>query len=196
MRVHHFPVIDSTNAEAIRRAKTGGEEGEVFIADRQTDGRGRMGRKWDSPEGKNIYLSFLLKPKVPPSKAPLLTLVAGEAVFETLFPLLPDPLKSRFRIKWPNDLYLQDKKVAGILTEAGSSGGEIDWVVVGIGINVNADPSDFSPEVRKIATSLKIAIDSLPVQGGLIDREKITSTLIETFEKRYFRFCKDYAPCH
>lgn len=190
MRLHHFSTIDSTNAEAIRRAKTGGEEGEVFIADGQTNGRGRMGRKWDSPEGKNIYISFLLRPKLPPPKAPLLTLVAGEAVFETLSSLLPDPLKSQLRIKWPNDLYLQDKKVAGILTESGSTRGEIDWVVTGIGINVNADPSDFSPEVREIATSLRI------VTGKENDRGKIISTLIETFERRYFRFCEDYAPCH
>jgi len=189
-KFHHYEVIDSTNAEALRRAKEGGEEGEVFIADRQTAGRGRMGRSWESPAGKNIYISFLLKPKLAPPKAPLLTLVAGEAVFETLFPLLPPPLKSRFRIKRPNDLYLKDKKVAGILTEAGSSRGEIDWVVVGIGINVNADPDDFSPEIQETATSLKIAT------GKEIDREPIISALVEAFEKRYFRFCEDYAPCH
>lgn len=189
-KFHHYEAVDSTNAEALRRAKTGGEEGEIFIADRQTDGRGRMGRKWESPAGKNIYISFLLKPKLPPPKAPLLTLVAGEAVFETLSSLLPDPLKSQLKIKRPNDLYLQDKKVAGILTEAGSTKDKIDWVVAGIGINVNSDPSDFSSEVRKIATSLKI------VTGKEVDRGKIISTLVEAFERRYLRFCEDYAPCH
>ena len=180
-KIHRFPVTTSTNDEAIRRAKEGGEEGEIFVAEKQTAGRGRMGRNWESAEGKNLTISFLLRPKLSTARANLLTLVAGAALFDAIAPLAP---KSSLKIKWPNDLYLNDKKMAGVLTESESRGDQLQWVVCGIGIDLNTDPKDFSPEVRKIATSLKIAT------GKEVNRAEVTDRLIEAFEQRYLQFCK------
>src|SRR3989338_5197375 len=122
MKIHRFSITTSTNDEAIRRAKEGSnfEDGEVFIANRQTAGRGRMGRVWESPEestgGKNLYISFLLKPVLTPTLVSSLTLVAGASVHETLTSFLPGPLQEELKIKWPNDIYWGDKKIAGILS--------------------------------------------------------------------------------
>lgn len=180
-KIHYFQVTSSTNDEAIRRAKEGDPEGEIFIAEKQTSGRGRMGRNWESPEGKNLYISLLLRPRLSSSQANLLTLVAGAAIFDAVTPFAP---KNSLKIKWPNDLYLNDKKMAGILTESGSSSDQKSWVVCGIGINLNTDPADFPPEVRKSATSLKVAI------GKEVNRTEMAVRLIEAFEQRYLRFCK------
>ncbi len=182
--VTFFEKTGSTNEEAIRRAQSGGKEGEIFIADQQTAGRGRLGRKWESPAGKNLYLSFLLKPTFSPSSAPWVTMIAGTAVYDALLPFLPPPLKEELKIKWPNDLYLQDKKIAGILTEMELDSDRIHWIVCGIGVDLNAEAKDFSPEVQKIAGSLKTAT------GQEIDREEAATRLIEAFEKRYFEFCE------
>lgn len=185
MKIHRFTLTTSTNDEAIRRANEGGEEGEVFIADRQTAGRGRMGRSWESPAGKNLYLSILLKPSLAPDKIPPITLVAGAAVRETLISLVPDKAGEQLKIKPPNDVYWDNKKIAGILAESAVKGGKVAWVVCGIGINLNADPSDFSPDVRQTATSFKIATERVA------DRDEVATRLIESFRKRYAEFCRE-----
>lgn len=135
-------------------------------------------RQWDS-SGENLYLSFLLRPPLAPAEAPLLTLAAGKAVFETLASLLEE---GSLKIKQPNDIYWQNKKIAGILTESEIKGEKLNWVVVGIGININASLSDFSPEVQKTATSLKL------IAGKNVSLEKFRIELIENFEKNYLVF--------
>ena len=178
MKIHRFPVTTSTNDEAIRRAREGASEGEVFTADKQTAGRGRLGRLWESPAGKNVYASFLLRPPLSPAGAVILTLAGGIAALETLKKTAP-AVSEQLKIKWPNDVYLGEKKIAGVLTEMEAEGQKVRWVVCGIGMDLNSVPEDFSPEVRKIATSLRIAM------ARDFDRDLVTQTLIKSFERRY-----------
>jgi len=183
--IRRFESTTSTNDEAIRSARAGAPEGEVFVAETQTKGRGRLGRIWESPQGKNLAVSLLLRPQIPPAEAPKLTLVAGAAIHETLLDFLPQPLKSELRIKWPNDVYCHGKKLAGVLAESETQKGKVDWVVLGIGIDVNAGESDFSSDIQKVATSLQIA------NGRPVDKEKIFRDLLNIFERRYREFCKE-----
>ena len=126
--------IDSTNAEAARQARRGGPDGTVVWAGCQTAGRGRHGRCWESPEG-NLYCSLLLRPEAPPGVAAQLTFVAALALGEALDGVLP--AGSNLAFKWPNDVLLDGRKVAGILLESsGSRSGRLDWLVVGCGVNV------------------------------------------------------------
>ncbi len=149
-RVHFFDTIDSTNSYAVVLATNGAREGEAVIADCQTAGRGRLrGRVWHSPPGRNLYTSIILRPDIPPSSAPGLTLVAGVAVAELLGGYCPVSLK------WPNDILAGGRKISGILMEMRNKGSKIDFVVVGIGINVNMEPGDFHEELRPLSTSLK-----------------------------------------
>ncbi len=178
--LHRFKEATSTNDLAATRAREGGEEGEVFVADAQTAGRGRVGRAWESPKGKNLYVSLLLRPPLEPSAAPLLTLVAGAAIFDALSGLLADP--APLKIKWPNDVYYENRKIAGVLTEMGSHGPQVAWVVVGVGLNLNAEAADFSENVRGIATSVKIA------SGRESDREGALTSFLKSFERRYRDF--------
>ncbi|HSA60549.1 MAG TPA: biotin--[acetyl-CoA-carboxylase] ligase [bacterium] len=181
--IHRFEQTASTNDLAVAGAREGGAEGEVFVSESQTAGRGRLGRRWESPRGKNLYVSILLRPACPPAQAALLTLVAGTAVHDLLADLLPGA--DRLKIKWPNDLYWGDKKVAGILTEMESQGNRLKWVVVGIGVDLNADPEDFSPEVREKVTSVKMAT------ARAVDRETALNRLLEAFGQRYDEFTRE-----
>ncbi len=140
--------VDSTNNEAKRRAEAGAEEGTLIWADSQTKGRGRRGNQWQSPAG-NLYMSLVLRPDCPAAEALQLSFVASLALADALGTLLP-PL-SEVTCKWPNDVYLNGRKVAGLLLEsATTSGGVLDWLVLGMGVNVASAPPDLSPE----ATSL------------------------------------------
>jgi BirA family biotin operon repressor/biotin-[acetyl-CoA-carboxylase] ligase len=172
--IHRFEETASTNDLAAARAREGGEEGEVFVADAQTAGRGRLGRRWESPRGENLYVSVLLKPDVPPARASLLV-----ALFDALDPLLSG---GHLKIKWPNDLYWSDRKIAGILSESEAEGGRVRWVVVGAGVNVNADPEDLSDEIRETATSLKMAL------GRAVDREDVLARFLAALGTRYEAF--------
>lgn len=184
-KIHEFRVTGSTNEEAIRRAKEGGEEGEVFIADRQTAGRGRMGRPWESPAGKTLAVSILLRPELTVEQATGLTLVSAVALHQALLDVLPAPTHQKLKIKEPNDLYFGSRKLAGILTESSSSGPRLQWAVVGLGVNLNACADDFSPEIRAHATSLQIET------GRNFDRDEILNRLLEHLEKNYRSFCRD-----
>ncbi len=149
-KVHFLDSIDSTNNYATLLASRGAYEGEVVISDCQTAGRGRLrGRVWHSPPGVNLYTSVILRPDVAPESAPGLTLVAGVAVAELLNLYCPVSLK------WPNDILANGKKISGILTEMRGFGSKIDFVVIGIGINVNMDPSNIEEGIRSVSTSLK-----------------------------------------
>ena len=146
----YFDTIGSTNDEAKKTAADGAAEGTVLLAATQTGGKGRLNRSFFCPAG-GLWFSTILHPDVSPFDAPKYTLLAAVAV--------TDLLRSRkfaAKIKWPNDVYLNGKKLTGILTETRLSGGQVDFVVLGIGINVNIDSASFSPEVRETATSLLI----------------------------------------
>lgn len=151
VKVSYFPEIGSTNQEAIATGKAGSPGGTLVIADAQSAGHGRLGRPWESPAGKGLYFTLLLRPKFPPAHAPYLTLATGLALGRVLRTYGLPPLM----IKWPNDIWIEGKKVAGILSEMNTQGADLDFVALGVGLNVSQSPEDFSADLREIAASLK-----------------------------------------
>lgn len=148
---HFYPSLDSTNLEAQRLAEARPDLSALLVAEGQSAGRGRKGRSWESPKGKGLYFSLLLRPKLKTPEGTLITLAAGLSLGRTLRKLGLAPIL----IKWPNDILLQGKKVAGILCEMKSTENIVSDVVVGVGINISQKPADFSPEVRERAGSLE-----------------------------------------
>jgi BirA family biotin operon repressor/biotin-[acetyl-CoA-carboxylase] ligase len=146
-----YPVLGSTNDEASRLAATGAADGTVIRADRQSAGRGRRGRNWQSPRG-NLYCSIVVRPAAPPAVAAQLSFVTAVALGETLSALLPPACT--VHQKWPNDVLIDGAKVAGILLESSGAGmASVDWVVIGCGVNVTEAPK----ETEYPATSLQAA---------------------------------------
>jgi len=179
--VRWFNVIDSTNTYLKKAALEGAPNGTVVIADRQTAGRGRMTRSFESPEGKGIYLSVLLQPDMPVERLLSVTAMAGVAVcgaVERVCGVRPG-------LKWPNDLELGNRKVCGILTELVMNERGCPNVIVGIGVNVSQSAEDFTPEVSKMATSLAAALDRE------VPREVLAAELIEELDKLYAALLKD-----
>jgi BirA family biotin operon repressor/biotin-[acetyl-CoA-carboxylase] ligase len=150
--LHALDRVDSTNTAAFKLAQDGAVHGEVVVAEEQTDGKGRRGRRWSSPPGKNLYFSVVLRPELPPARASELTLVAAVALAETL-----RDAGVRAEIKWPNDVQVGGKKIAGILTELSADTEKVHFVIVGVGVNLNAEAGDFPDDLRDTATSLKLA---------------------------------------
>ncbi|WP_426752533.1 biotin--[acetyl-CoA-carboxylase] ligase [Myxococcus sp. Y35] len=151
--IHHFESLPSTNEKAFRLAQDGAEHGEVVVAEQQTAGKGRRGRTWVSPPGLNLYFSAILRPELPPQRAPELTLVAAVALAETLRDAGADAA-----IKWPNDVHIDGLKVAGILTELSAEPERVHFVVVGVGVNLNSQAEHFPDELRATATSVSLAL--------------------------------------
>lgn len=170
-----LPVTDSTNARAAELAGGGAPHGTVVCADAQTGGRGRMGRSWASPPGVNLYVSLLLRPPVDPVCAPRLTLVAAVALAEAVEACSG----LRASLKWPNDLYLGGRKAAGILAEMASDPDRLRHVVIGVGLNVNAEAADFPEEIRGKATSMKI------LAGRAFRRVEVLARFLESFSACY-----------
>lgn len=164
--------IASTNSEALRLGREGAEHGTLVVADRQTAGRGRRGRSWSSPGGVNLYLSLLLRPTIPPRFASQIVPTVAVALAETI-----RALDLEAAIKWPNDLEIGGRKVAGILTELSAAADRIHFVVVGIGINVNAGPADLPEELWSIATSLRACA------GRTLDRAQLGADLLLSIER-------------
>jgi BirA family transcriptional regulator, biotin operon repressor / biotin---[acetyl-CoA-carboxylase] ligase len=149
-KIVHYFLVDSTNTVAMALAAQGAPHGTVVLAEEQTSGRGRFGRTWYSERASGIYLSIILRPALPPSAAPILTLMAGLAAREAITAttqLTPD-------IRWPNDLLLNGRKAGGILTEMTVELDRVHSVVLGIGLNVNH--SEVPKDLRRLATSLRI----------------------------------------
>jgi BirA family biotin operon repressor/biotin-[acetyl-CoA-carboxylase] ligase len=175
--VHYFKKVDSTNEVAKKLAEEGSPEGTLVVAESQSRGRGRRGKKWVSPEG-GVWMSMILRPEIPPMNAPQLTLVTGVAVAETL----KSECGLDVGIKWPNDILIGDKKVCGILTEVSATVDMVDYVVVGIGIDLNVDVNLFPPELRSGATSLKMELERE------IQSVKLVQKFLINFEKTYGDF--------
>jgi BirA family biotin operon repressor/biotin-[acetyl-CoA-carboxylase] ligase len=180
-KIHHFDSLGSTNSEAYQLALNGAREGEVVIAESQEKGRGRLGRHWFSPPFLNLYLSVILRPKISPHQASLITLMAAVATanaiqkFSGLIPL----------IKWPNDILLRDRKVAGLLNEIHSEMDQIHFVILGMGVNLNMEEQMFPREVRPVATSLKIEM------GETISRKIFLQFLLSELERWYTIFLEE-----
>lgn len=143
--------LSSTNTAAVELAQKGYPEGTVIIADEQTSGKGRLGRTWISPKGKNLHMSIILQPSISPREATILTLMSAVSCCIALRKLLSIPIS----IKWPNDLMVNDKKIGGILTEINADIDKIAYAVIGIGININLDIENLPEDVMAIATSIK-----------------------------------------
>jgi BirA family biotin operon repressor/biotin-[acetyl-CoA-carboxylase] ligase len=167
---------DSTNDLAAARARAGAPQGLVVATERQSAGRGRLGRVWHSPAGENLYVSILLRPTRPAPEIPPITLLAGAAVARALAGLGFEP-----RLKWPNDVQLDaGRKVAGILTEMASEGGRVGHVVVGLGLNVNT--LSFRDELAARATSLRL------VAGHAFERAAVLAAVLDQLERLYEAF--------
>jgi BirA family biotin operon repressor/biotin-[acetyl-CoA-carboxylase] ligase len=178
-RIHHFFRTDSTNRVAMELGYTNEPEGAVVIAEEQTAGRGRAGRNWHSEHATGIYATLLLRPKISPVQAPLLTMMAGlsaHAAIQAQTGLQPD-------VKWPNDLMLNGKKLGGILTEMHAEPTAVRFVIVGIGINVNQEK--FPAELSAIATSLRAET------GRGQSRLELLARLLREFETDYNRLLRD-----
>jgi BirA family biotin operon repressor/biotin-[acetyl-CoA-carboxylase] ligase len=175
--IHYFKEVDSTNDVAKYLAEDGADEGTIVIAEIQNRGKGRRGKTWISPPG-GVWMSIILRPDIPPFNAPQLTLVTGVAVAETL----KKECNLDVGIKWPNDILIGDKKVCGILTEVNASIEKINYIVVGIGIDMNVDVPLFPPDLQKGATSLKNELDT-EINGAIL----VQKFLLE-FENIYNEF--------
>jgi len=178
--VHFFHEVDSTNDVAVRLALMGVSEGAVVIADAQTKGKGRLSRVWQSPPGCNLYTSIIIRPPTEPACASQITLLVGVAIAELL-----SLYCSEVMLKWPNDVQVGGKKVSGILTEMRTSGKEIDFVIVGIGINVNMKREAFDEVIRDVSTSLS------EETGIDISRCDLTVKLYDNFEKWYTKYIRE-----
>lgn len=175
-RVLHFFKTDSTNRVAMELGYAGEPEGTVVMAEAQTEGRGRAGRSWHSEKGTGLYFTMLLRPRLSPAQAPLLTMLAGisaHAAIAAQTGYVPE-------LKWPNDLLLNGKKIGGILTEMHAEPSAVRFVIVGIGINVNQEK--FPAELSAIATSLR------KESGKMTYRLELLVRLLGQFESDYNRF--------
>ncbi len=170
---------DSTNTYAKRLAQNGAKEGTAVIAKSQSMGRGRLDRSFLSLPSKGIYLSLVLRPDFPVAEINSVTLLSAMAVYDTIFELTG----KKPQIKWPNDVYLNGKKICGILTESSvNANHRADYIVVGVGINISHSPDDFPDELKKIATSLLIET------GVDYDISESVAKLLKNFKKYYKDF--------
>ena len=174
-----FTETDSTNVRARKLGENGAAHGTLVVAEQQTAGRGRRGRGWESPAGSSIYMSLLLRPEFLPNKAPMLTIVMAYSVATAL----REQTGLDFRIKWPNDIVLNGKKVVGILTEMSTEIEYINHVVIGVGINVNTEA--FPEEICATATSIRRE------SGKTWRRAELIAAILRQFEVQYERFVKE-----
>lgn len=183
--VLHFNSVTSTNDVIRARAEAGEPEGLVVSAEQQTAGRGRMGRSWVAPPGTSIQMSVLLRPPLPPTKAYSLIQMAAIGVSSALRKCVESigyVSPPQVKLKWPNDVLLNSKKCAGILVESAVEGSAFNFVVLGIGINVNFSMHEF-PELEPAATTLADEV------GHDVDRGNLQETLILDLDKYYERLC-------
>ena len=174
-----FEETTSTNDVVEKLARDGEREGVVVFAESQTKGRGRLGRVWMSPTHKGLWFSILLRPELRPQAATQLTIASATALrraVKSVTGILAD-------IKWPNDLLINGKKVAGILTEMSAEPDRVRHIILGIGVDVNLEAKEFPPELRKIATSLRIEA------GEKISRAELATAILQELEKDYARVC-------
>lgn len=179
-QVFCYDEVTSTNTVAKRLADEGKAEGTLIVSDKQNQGKGRRGRSWDSQKGTGVFMTVILKPQMKPLYAPMLTLVAALAVNDAIADLTGLDAK----IKWPNDIVVNKKKVCGILTELSAEVDYINYIVVGIGINVST--RDFKEELSDKATSILLE------SGKSINRAQLIAKIMEYLEEYYEQFLKTH----
>ena len=173
----YYDSVDSTNLRIKQMGDEGAPEGTLAVADKQTAGRGRRGRSWDSPSGSSIYMSLLLRPEIEPDQAPMLTLVMALSVAEGIMDCGDSCGNPDVKIKWPNDIVVNGRKICGILTEMSTEIDYINHVVIGAGINVNQDT--FPDDIKATASSLKLEL------GKSVKRSELIAAVMKSFEKCY-----------
>lgn len=178
-RIYSYKSVDSTNITAHNLAKNGLPEGTLIIADSQKKGRGRMGRKWHSPSGKGLYFSLLLRPELPPDKIAGLSLATGLALIRAI----DIAAGIQTQMKWPNDILYKKKKLAGILVELVAELDRVEYMIVGIGINVNHTKRDFPLSLQLKSTSLKL------INRKAVSRTALLQEVLVQFESLYRLFC-------
>jgi len=175
-KIYFYNEIDSTNNEAKKKAEDGATQGTLVITEFQNSGRGRRGKKWLSPSGSGIWMSFVLKPAIHPYGASMITLVAALSVVGAL-----KNIKGlECNIKWPNDIVVNGKKICGILTEMSSELDAVNYVIIGIGININI--TEFDEQIKDIASSVFLET------GLMIKRSQVVADFAKYFEKYYSIF--------
>lgn len=174
-----FQETTSTNDIVEKLARDGVKEGVTVFAESQRKGRGRLGRKWSSPAGKGLWFSVLLRPDIQPQATTQLTIATATALTRAIRQITG----KQADIKWPNDLLLRDKKVAGILTELSAELDKVKYVILGIGLNVNQSAEDFPIELRKLATSLKIE------SGEPVARPELALAILRELDRGYAQIC-------
>jgi BirA family biotin operon repressor/biotin-[acetyl-CoA-carboxylase] ligase len=179
-RIYYIPEVDSTNRLAAELAKDGEPEGTLVVSDFQTAGRGRHERTWVSPAGRNLLFSVILRPEMSPGAVLPVTLACAMSIAETLEPVL----SRKTGVKWPNDVFVDDRKICGILSEGSTGGKRVEYVVVGIGINVNMSADEFPApsELRRPATSCRLTT------GTNHERAPLLATVIGGIESTYRDF--------
>ncbi|MCS6861984.1 MAG: biotin--[acetyl-CoA-carboxylase] ligase [Abditibacteriales bacterium] len=176
--LYRFDEVGSTNDIAKEFAQQGAAEGTAIVADSQTAGRGRLQRRWTSPKGKGIYLSVILRPAMPVTRAPQLTMLTAVAVAQAIRRITG----LEARTKWPNDVVIGEKKVCGILTEVSAQGMNLNFAVIGIGVNVLMTPDDLPFEVRKEVTSLAME------WRQPVEREQVLHGILQALAEYYHRY--------
>ncbi|MDZ7260899.1 MAG: biotin--[acetyl-CoA-carboxylase] ligase [candidate division KSB1 bacterium] len=178
-QIYAFWSIRSTNEFAYRLARQGEPEGTLVIAEEQTGGKGRLDRKWESLFGKGLWFSIILRPPVVAARAGLFPFLAGVSIAEAV----ENKLELQPQVKWPNDLMINGKKFCGILSEAEFSRGKVEFIILGIGINVNHTIEDFSEDIRDQAVSLQMALqrpaDRLPLLVEALNRIEANYLLMQ-----------------
>jgi BirA family biotin operon repressor/biotin-[acetyl-CoA-carboxylase] ligase len=173
-----FDSVPSTIDAASELARKGAREGTVVVAEAQSGGRGRLGRKWSSPGGVGIWTSIILRPAIPPRDAPKLTLLAAVTVATTL----REEYEIAAEIKWPNDVVVAGRKICGALTELVAEQDAVRYVITSFGLNVNQTRSKFPAEVRDTATSIRIE------SGRKLDRPEVFRRVLREFDRQYLDF--------
>lgn len=176
--IYFYEETDTTNNRARELALEGAPEGTLVVAEKQTAGRGRRGKVWESPLGTGIWMSLVLRPQIAPAEASVLTLLCGLATAETI----EAETGLSAGIKWPNDILINGKKAVGILTEMDCEMSEVHFVIPGIGINVNT--ASFPPEIAEIATSLYLEC------GKTVSRRRLVHKVLERLEEHYETFLR------
>jgi BirA family biotin operon repressor/biotin-[acetyl-CoA-carboxylase] ligase len=169
-----FDEVGSTNDEALEWAREGAPEGGLVVADRQTAGRGRRGRTWHAPKGLALLFSVVLRPGLSPDRLGLLTTALGVAGAEAALALGVDA-----RVKWPNDVVVEGKKLAGVLVESRLGGSRVEAAIAGMGFNVSVDPGDLPEDLSTPATSLAVELGEAP------SRPETLARVLESFAPIY-----------
>lgn len=167
MQIEHFPELPSTNTRALELAREGAQGRWIILADAQTRGRGQRGADWHSPAGAGLYVSFLYRPNITPSQMSVMTLLAGIAVHDAINHFMPEAVS----LKWPNDILVKSgahrgAKVGGILVESSTDTQRVNYLVVGIGVNLQGAPDMFTPRARSLA---QLELGSPPLRDSLLE---------------------------